>query len=187
MWDVVFDTVRAAIDSVNTGAGKAALAVISAVLALVVFRYARKDRGESREDSFEELRQKVVDAMSKNDASLEGLSVEAEIIDELEDVLLIVPEHANKTSAEQALAAARGFSAGCKENTLAPRHGRTVQDVAALQPSPNSKKLLRHLLMSESITAGYLTQSKYDAVFNPVRKLIERFHDKKGTEVIKGG
>jgi hypothetical protein len=181
MWEIVRDAVSAAIDSVNLGAGKAALAIISAALALVVFRYARKDRGESKEEGFEELRQKVVDAMSKNDASLEGLSVEAEmLIGELEEVLLIVPEHVNRTSAEQALATARGFPAGCKENTLAPRQGRTVQDVAAMQPSPNSKKLLRHLLMSESITAGHLTQSMYDAAFNPVRKLIGRLHQKYG-------
>ena len=32
--------------------------------------------------------------------------------------------------------------------------------------------------MSESITAGHLTQSTYDAAFNPVRKVIERLHQK---------
>lgn len=174
MWDLF-------VESINTGPGKAALAIVACLVTLAGLSFARKDRRQSREESFEELRQKVVDAMSKNNASLEGLSTEAEmLIGELEEVLMIIPSHIDKSPAANALETARQFPAGCRANTEAPRQGMTAHKVANLQPSPAARQTLTYLLMSESITAGHLTQTTYDKVFNPVRKVIEKLNDKYG-------
>lgn len=163
------------VEILNTGAGKAGLAVLGGVVGVLGSFLALRNRNTGRDDLFETYREKVIDAMAQNDSLVEQFEVRAKLaIDGLEAILRSVDPRVDSSEARNSLNLVKTSPRMVRGLVEASRNGRSIEDVEKMTNGRGALGSLRRMLNSENKTAGKLSDSAFDIVFNKIEAMIAK-------------
>lgn len=163
------------VETLNTGAGKATLAVLAGVVSVLGTFLALRNRSMGRDDLFETYRENVIDAMTQNDALVEKVEVRAEFaIHGLEAILQSADSRVDSSEARDSLNLVKTSSRMVRGLVAASRNGRSIDDVEKMTNGRGALAPLRRMLNSENKTAGKLSDSAYDIVFDRIEAMIAK-------------